>query len=183
MPYGAVTAEHRLWPQSSISPPPLPVMYKLLLNDALCAETCRFYGWVPRMITRIFTERRMTTTWFRLTLLRSSRNIWRHYFAHLATSDVIISLISQHLTDVIISLIVLGFVDRASLRYLVNKANLVHNLFLVYLSIPTCFGPLCAHHQEIQLYLCEIWHLLFWNKCHINTAVSPDDGHTVGRNM
>jgi len=34
---------------------------------------------------------------------------------------------------------------------LVNKANLMHNLFLVYLSIYTCFGRLCAHHQEKQL--------------------------------
>jgi len=36
----------------------------------------------------------------------------------------------------------LGFVDRASLYNLVNKTNLVHNLFLVYLSISTCFGQL-----------------------------------------
>jgi len=35
---------------------------------------------------------------------------------------------------------VLCFVDRASLYNLVNKANLVHNLFLVYLSITTCFS-------------------------------------------
>jgi len=42
----------------------------------------------------------------------------------------------------------LCFVDRASLYNLVNKANMVHNLFLVYLSISTCFGRLCAHHQE-----------------------------------
>jgi len=27
---------------------------------------------------------------------------------------------------------------------LVNKTNLVHNLFSVYLSVSTCFGPLCA---------------------------------------
>ena len=31
---------------------------------------------------------------------------------------------------------------------LVNKANLVHNLFLVYLSICTCFGRLWAHHSS-----------------------------------
>jgi len=82
-----------------------------------------------------------------------------------------------------------------------NKTNLVHNLFLVYLSISTRFGRLCAHHQEKQLYLCDTWYLLFcmddcvvckveWNcfippcipdshphritstKCRINTAVS-----------
>ena len=52
------------------------------------------------------------------------------------------------------------------IRNLVNQANLVHNLFLVYLflvylSIPTCFGRLCAHHQEKQLCLCDTWYLLF----------------------
>jgi len=40
------------------------------------------------------------------------------------------------------------FFNRASLYNLVNKANLVHNLFLVYSSISTCFGRLRAHHQE-----------------------------------
>ena len=95
------------------------------------------------------------------------------------------------------------FVDRASLYNLVNKSNLVHNLFLVYLSIPTCFGQLCAHHQEKQLCLCDTWYLLFWvddclacrvefhpkyqtvihsTKCRINTVVSPDDWHIVPRN-
>jgi len=43
---------------------------------------------------------------------------------------------------------------------LVNKTNLVHNLFLVYLSISTCFGRLCAHHQEKQLCFCDTWYLL-----------------------
>ena len=47
------------------------------------------------------------------------------------------------------------------LEYLVNKTNLVHNLFLVFLSISTCFGRLCAHHQEKQLCLCDTWYLLF----------------------
>ena len=37
----------------------------------------------------------------------------------------------------------------------------MHNLFLVYLSISTCFGWLCAHHQEKQLCLCDTWYLLF----------------------
>ena len=102
-----------------------------------------------------------------------------------------------------------------SLYDLVNKANLVRNLFLVYLflvylSISTCFGLLCAHHQEKQLCLCDTCYLLFrvddclvcrveWitppcipdshphritsTKCCINTVVSPDDGHIVARNM
>jgi len=52
-------------------------------------------------------------------------------------------------------------VDRASLYNLANKSNLVHNLFLVYLSVSTCFGRLCAHHQEKQLCLCDTWYLLF----------------------
>jgi len=61
---------------------------------------------------------------------------------------------------------VLYVVGRASLYDLVNKANLVNNLFLVYLilvylSISTCFGRLCAHHQEKQLYLFDTWYLLF----------------------
>ena len=53
-------------------------------------------------------------------------------------------------------------VDRKSLYNLVNKATLVHNLFLVCLFLfCTCFGRLCAHHQEKQLYLCDTWSLLF----------------------
>ena len=52
-------------------------------------------------------------------------------------------------------------VDGASLYNLVNKANLVHNVFSVYLSISICFGRLCAHHQEKQLCLCDTWYLLF----------------------
>jgi len=55
----------------------------------------------------------------------------------------------------------LCFVNRASLYILVNKANSVRNLFLVYLSISTCFRWLCAHHQEKQLCLCDTWYLLF----------------------
>jgi len=35
--------------------------------------------------------------------------------------------------------------------YLLNKTNLVHNLFLVYVSISKYFGQLCAYHQEKQL--------------------------------
>jgi hypothetical protein len=55
----------------------------------------------------------------------------------------------------------LCFVDRASLYNLVHKANLVHNLFLVCLSVSTCFGRLRAHHQEKQLCLCDTSYLLF----------------------
>ena len=35
-------------------------------------------------------------------------------------------------------------------------------LFLVYLSISTCFGRFCAHHQEKQLSLCDTLYLLFY---------------------
>jgi hypothetical protein len=45
--------------------------------------------------------------------------------------------------------------------FFVNKANVVHNLFLVYLSISTCFGRLFAHRQEKHLCLCDTWYLLF----------------------
>jgi len=57
--------------------------------------------------------------------------------------------------------IFLSLVDRTALYNLVNKANLVHNLFLAYLSISTCFRQLCAHHKEKQLCLCDTWYLLF----------------------
>ena len=78
----------------------------------------------------------------------------------------------------------------------VNKANLM--LFLVYLSISTCFGPLRAIHQEKQLCLGDTWYLLFCvndclvcshphriisTKCRINTVVSLDDGHIVAWKM
>jgi len=88
---------------------------------------------------------------------------------------------------------------------LVNKPNLVQNLFLVYLSISACLGQLCAHHQKKQLCLCDTCYLLFcvddcpvcrveWipdshprritsTKCRINTVFSPDYGHIVARNM
>ena len=51
----------------------------------------------------------------------------------------------------------LGFVDRAALYNLVNQTYLVHNLFLLYLSISACFGRKCAHHREKQLCLCATW--------------------------
>jgi hypothetical protein len=44
---------------------------------------------------------------------------------------------------------------------LVNKANFVHNIFLVYLSMSTCFGRLYAHHQEKHLCSFDTWYLLF----------------------
>jgi len=38
---------------------------------------------------------------------------------------------------------------KLNVTHLVNKASLVHNFFLVCLSLfSTCFGRLCAHRQE-----------------------------------
>jgi len=62
--------------------------------------------------------------------------------------------------------------------------------FLVCLFLfSTCFGRLCAHDQEKQLYFFP--HCIpdshpyktTSTKCQINTVVSPDDGHIVARNM
>jgi len=46
------------------------------------------------------------------------------------------------------------------LFFFVNKANLVHNLFLVYLSISACLGQLWTYHQEEHLCLCDTLYLL-----------------------
>jgi hypothetical protein len=52
-------------------------------------------------------------------------------------------------------------VDHAPVYNLVNNAKLVHHLFLVCLFLfSTCFGQLCAHHQEKQLCICDTWYLL-----------------------
>jgi hypothetical protein len=65
----------------------------------------------------------------------------------------------------------------------VNKVNLVHKFFLVSLSISTCFGRLCAHHQEKELSIPDRHpHRITCNKCRINKVVSPEDGHIVARN-
>jgi hypothetical protein len=50
------------------------------------------------------------------------------------------------------------FCVRWKLNNLVNKTNLVHNLFLIYLPISACFGRLCALHQGIQLCFCDTWY-------------------------
>jgi len=44
---------------------------------------------------------------------------------------------------------------------LVNKANCCTIIFGMFISFSTCFGWLCAHHQEKKLYLCDSWYLLF----------------------
>jgi hypothetical protein len=51
---------------------------------------------------------------------------------------------------------ILCFVDRASLYILVNKINLVQNLFLVYLylSISTCFGAtMCPSSGDTTVFM------------------------------
>jgi len=72
-------------------------------------------------------------------------------------------------------------------HHLVNKTNLVHTLFLVYLSISTCFERLRAHHQGEQLCAPCIpdshLHRITSTKCRINTAIPPDDGPGAARNM
>jgi len=107
---------------------------------------------------------------------------------------------------------VLCFVDRAPLYNLVNKPTwcIIFSSVYFYLSISTCFGLLWAHHQEIQLSLCDTWYLLCMDdylvcrveqnfippcipgshpyrktstKCCVNTDVSPDDGHIAAWNM
>jgi len=73
----------------------------------------------------------------------------------------------------------------------------------------TCFGQLCAQHQEKIPYLCDTWYLSLYiddclvcraefippcipgshlyrvtnTSCRIGTVFSPDDGHIVARNM
>ena len=96
---------------------------------------------------------------------------------------------------------ILCFVGRASLYNLVHKTNLVHSLFLVYLSISTCFGQLWSHHQKILGSCYAVWMTAWYagwrspcipdshpfritsNKCRKNTVVSPDDGPIFSRNM
>jgi hypothetical protein len=63
---------------------------------------------------------------------------------------------------------------------LVNKANLMRNLFLLHLFLvylSTCFWRLCAHHQEKQLCLYDAWCLLFcMDECLLCRA---DETHTT----
>jgi len=75
--------------------------------------------------------------------------------------------------------------------------------YYISFSFSTCFGQLCAHHQENLLYLYDtgIFHSVWvalWSgqqtreppiqsekyQCHIDDTVSsPDDEHIVARNM
>ena len=43
----------------------------------------------------------------------------------------------------------------------------------MFISFSTCFGRLCAHHREKQLYLCDTWYLLFcMEHMHLHTRQS-----------
>jgi hypothetical protein len=105
----------------------------------------------------------------------------------------------------------LCFVDCATLYNLVNKTNLVYILFLVYLSISTCFGRLFVHYQEKNCDFCDTLYLLFCmydcmvcrvesqfippcisdrhphtitsTMCRTSTVVSPDDESIVAQNI
>jgi hypothetical protein len=78
----------------------------------------------------------------------------------------------------------------------------VHNLFLACLFLfRTSFGRLCAHHQEKLLSICDNWYFSLCvddcmvcvpdshpqtvtnTKCRKDKVISPDDGHTVARNL
>ena len=89
---------------------------------------------------------------------------WKAYSVQQAVGFVVHEETESGQTDNCGIFLCLG--ERASLYNLVNKAKLVHNLFLVclflvYLSISTCFGRLCANHQEKHLCLCDTCYLLF----------------------
>ena len=83
------------------------------------------------------------------------------------------------------------------------------NFLICLLLFSTCFGQLCAHHQEKIPYLCDTWYQsLYIDDClvckaefippcipdsrlyrvtntrrRISTVFSPDDWHIVARNM
>jgi hypothetical protein len=57
--------------------------------------------------------------------------------------------------------------------YACNETNLMHYLLSVYsITIPLNFsGLLVAHHQEVKMYICDNWYVLY-----IYTMLPPDDG-------
>jgi len=101
---------------------------------------------------------------------------------------------------------ILCFVGRAFLYNLVNKTNLAHKLFLVYLSVSTFFeryGSIIGRNNCVFATLgayYSVWmtawyagcipcipdshsHRITSNKCRKSTVVSLDDGFIVVRNM
>ena len=87
-------------------------------------------------------------------------------------------------------------------RHFCKQNQLGAQIFLICLWLfSTCFGQLCAHHQEKIPYLCDTCRKCKaeWNippcipdshlyrvtnaRCRIGTVFSPDDEHTFARNM
>jgi hypothetical protein len=89
-----------------------------------------------------------------------------------------------------------------------KKNQIGAQFFLIcLLHFSTCFGKLCAHHQEKVPHLCDTWYLSLYmddclacsfippsipdshpyritsNKCRTDTVISPDDGHIVAKNV
>ena len=87
------------------------------------------------------------------------------------------------------------FVDRASLYNLVNKANLLHNVssyvYFFCLHVPGDYVPIIRRNNRTYATLNEIPpcipdshpHRVTNTKCRMDTVISPDDAHTVARNM
>jgi hypothetical protein len=127
------------------------------------------------------------------------------YYLHMRIQ--IVSGVRQCLISCIF---ILRFVDRASLCNLANKANLVHNFsnYVYFFSLHASgdYVPIIRRNNCIYATLgtCySVWMIVWyagWNeippciphshlyritstKCHINTVVSPDDGHIIARSM
>jgi hypothetical protein len=86
---------------------------------------------------------------------------------------------------------ILCFVDRASLYNLVNKTNLVHNFSCMFISILYMFrATMCPSSEEITVSMQHPSCIpdghpqrVTNTRCHIDTVISPDDGHIVARNL
>jgi hypothetical protein len=82
------------------------------------------------------------------------------------------------------------FMFRATMCPSSGETTVCAQLFLVFLLLfCSCFGRLCAHHQEKQLYFIPPCitdshpYRTKSSKSHINTVLSPDYGHIFAWNM
>jgi len=68
--------------------------------------------------------------------------------------------------------------------FFVNRTNLVHKYFLIcLLFFSTCFGQLCAHHQEKKLYLYDTWYFsLYIDDCLVCRPEFHSGPHTTQHN-
>ena len=78
-----------------------------------------------------------------------------------------------------------------------NQQDATNSLFIIKLSVSTCFGHHYAHHQENKTVsyrmlcsarLCRLWLVVVLWSCavscvHCESYCSPDDGHNDARNM